>query len=135
MCDGPACAVSRTLRCFRLGRLSGYLRHCQRDHLPLHQSLPQTIPFGRLSYQKDCEIRNLSSALRTGDRSQAICCVPMKPGIGSTASSYSPLRRRGILSAPPSVSPAQPRHTCSRPRVQVGYCYSPLQLDDYTVVI
>ena len=58
-----------------------------------------------------------------------------KPGIGIAASSYSPLRRRGILSAPPSVSPVQPRHTCSRPRVEVGHSYSPLQLDDYTVVI
>ena len=48
------------------------------DHLPLHQSLHQTIRFGRLSYQKDWEIRNLSSTLRTGDRSQAICCVPME---------------------------------------------------------
>ena len=66
-----------------------------------------------------------------------------KPVIGITASFYSALRRHemsgghsvSILSAPPGVSPVQPRHTCSRSRVDVGYCYSPLQLDDYTVVI
>ena len=38
MCDGPGCAVSRTLRCFRLGRSSGSLRHCQWDHRPLRMS-------------------------------------------------------------------------------------------------
>ena len=66
-----------------------------------------------------------------------------KPGIGITASSYSALRRRGmsesrsvsILSAPPGVGVVQPPHTCSRSRMDVGYGYSPLQLDDYTVVI
>ena len=66
-----------------------------------------------------------------------------KPGIGITASSYSALRRRrmsgghsiSILSVPPGVSLVQPRHIGSRSRVDAGYCYSPLQLDDYTVVI
>ena len=66
-----------------------------------------------------------------------------KPGIGITASSYSALRRRGmsegrsvsILSAPPGIIVVQPCHTCSRSHMDVGYCYSPLQLDDYTVVI
>ena len=66
-----------------------------------------------------------------------------KPGIGITACSYSALRRRGmsegrsvpILSAPPGIIVVQPRHTCSRARMDVGYGYSPLQLDDYTVVI
>ena len=59
-----------------------------------------------------------------------------KPGIWITASSYSALRRRGmsegrsasILSAPPGVSVVQPCHTCSRSHMDVGYCYSPLQL-------
>ena len=66
-----------------------------------------------------------------------------KPGIGITASSCSALRWRGmsegrsvsILSAPPGIIVVQLRHTCSRSRMDVGYCYSPLQLDDYTVVI
>ena len=59
------------------------LRYCQRDHLPLHGSLPQTIPFGRLSYQKDWEIRNLSSALRTGDRSKGdLLCSNGNPASG-----------------------------------------------------
>ena len=66
-----------------------------------------------------------------------------KPGIGITASSCSALRRRGmsegrsvsILSTPPGIIVVQPRHTCSRSCMDVGYCYSPLQLDDYTVVI
>ena len=66
-----------------------------------------------------------------------------KPGIGITASSCSVLRRRGmsegrsvsILSARPGIIVVQPRHTCSHSRMDVGYCYNPLQLDDYTVVI
>ena len=29
------------IRCFRPDQLSGYLRHCRRDHLPLHQSEPR----------------------------------------------------------------------------------------------
>ena len=88
-----------------------------------------------------------------------------KPGIGITAFSCSALRRRGmsecrsglthrlfwfrrdwatlcvchkslcILGAPPGIMVVQPRHTCSRSHMDVGYCYSPLQLDDYTVVI
>ena len=40
MCDGPGCAVGRTLRCFRLGWFSGSLRHCQRDHRPLQRVAP-----------------------------------------------------------------------------------------------
>ena len=83
-----------------------------------------------------------------------------KPGIGITASSCSALRRRGlsecrsgwmhrlfwfrqhwatlcvchqslyILGALPGIMVIQPSHTCSRSRMNVGYCYSPLQLDD-----
>ena len=63
-----------------------------------------------------------------------------KPGIGIAASSCSALRRHGmsecrsvsILSAPPGSIVVQPRHTCSRSRIDVGY--SPLQHDDYTVL-
>ena len=66
-----------------------------------------------------------------------------KPGIWITASSCSAIRRHGmsecrsvsILSAPPGSIVVQPRHTCSRSRIDVGYCYSPLQHDDYTVAI
>ena len=52
-----------------------------------------------------------------------------KPGIGITASSYSALRQRRMSGVIPS--PFSER----RSRVDLGYCYSPLQLDDYTVVI
>ena len=54
-----------------------------------------------------------------------------KPGIGITACFYSALRRRGmsegrsvsILSALPGIIVVQPRHTCSRARMDVGYGY------------
>ena len=79
----------------------------------------------------------------SGVRGSAAYRWKWKPGIGITASSCSALRRHGmsecrsvsILSAPPVSIVVQPRHTCSRSRIDVGYCYSPLQHDDYTVVI
>ena len=60
-----------------------------------------------------------------------------------TASSCSALRRHwmsecrsvSILSAPPGSVVVPPRHTCSRARIEVGYCYSPMQYDDYTVTV
>ena len=52
-----------------------------------------------------------------------------KPGIGITASSYSTLRQRRMSGVVPS-----PFSAC-RSRVDLGYCYCPLELDDYTVVI
>ena len=66
-----------------------------------------------------------------------------KPGIGITASSCSAIRRHGrsecrsvsILSAPPGSVVVQPRHTCSRTWIDVGYCCSPMQHDDCTVTV
>ena len=52
-----------------------------------------------------------------------------KPGIGITASSYSSLRQHRMSAVIPSPFSAR------LSRVNLVYCYSPLQLDDYTVVI
>ena len=52
-----------------------------------------------------------------------------KPGIRITASSYSALRQRKMSGVVPS-----PFSAC-RSRVDLDYCSSPLQLDDYTFVI
>ena len=66
-----------------------------------------------------------------------------KPGIGITASSCSAIRQHGmsecrsvsILSAPSGSVVVQPRHTCSSARIDVGYCYSPMQHDDCMVTV
>ena len=52
-----------------------------------------------------------------------------KPGVRITASSYSALRQRRMSGVVPS-----PFSACHS-RVDLGYCSSPLQLDDYTFVI
>ena len=88
-----------------------------------------------------------------------------KPGIGITASSCSALCWCGmlecrsgwthrlfwfrqhwatlcvchkslcILGAPPGIMVVQPSHTCSRARIDVSYCCSPMQHNDCTVTV
>ena len=78
-CLAPGLDVSRTLLCSRLGRFSGYLRHCQRDHRPLRMAhFRKTTPSGWLSHQRDQEGRHQYSALCTNTRSPAICGVQVE---------------------------------------------------------
>ena len=112
MRDGPACAISRT----------GPSGAVDWDGC---QDIYETA--GGIAY---LGISQNLGPVRTGHRSQTIYCFRWKPGIGITASSYySALRQHRMSAVVPSPFSAR------LSRVDSGYCSSPLQRDDYTVVI